>query len=313
MAIQEHSPVMVKEVVRALNMQDGGTYVDATFGRGGHTKAILDSLNTKGRVLAIDRDPESCYAARKLFPGEDRLTVVQRPFSDLSKILDELNLIECVIGIVIDLGVCSPQVDEARRGFSFLRHGPLDMRMNQSVGESAADWLDRVEEKELYLVLRKLGEERFAGRIARQIVRRRKVIPIRTTEALSNLVADVVPTRERGKHPATRSFQAIRMHINRELDELEAVLPQALNVLVAGGRLVVISFHSLEDRLVKLFMRDAASGDNYPPDLPITQDLVRPILKIVGKPLRPTAHEINANPRSRSAILRSAEKLETTI
>jgi 16S rRNA (cytosine1402-N4)-methyltransferase len=311
-AIQQHTPVMAREVVRALNIRDGGTYVDATFGRGGHTRAILDCLSSKGRVLAIDRDPDSCSAAYKLFPAETRLTVLHHPFSNLSQVLHEFNLNHSVIGIVIDLGVSSTQLDQPKRGFSFLRHGPLDMRMDPTIGETAADWLDRVEEKDLYHVLRELGEERFAGRIARQVIRQRKMMPIRTTEMLSNLVTDVVPTRERGKHPATRSFQAIRMHINQELDELESLLPQALDGLAAGGRLIVISFHSLEDRLVKLFMRKGASGDSYPPDLPITHDLIRPTLKIIGKPLRPTAQEVTANPRSRSAILRVAEKLEFT-
>ena len=193
-----------------------------------------------------------------------------------------------------------------------MRDGPLDMRMDPSSGETAADWLGRVEEKELYRVLRELGEERFARRIARQLIRQRKVTPIRSTEALSKLVSDVVPTRERGKHPATRSFQAIRMHINHELEELKAVLPQAINALRVGGRLVVISFHSLEDRLVKLLMRDAANGDIYPPDVPITQDLIRPVLRIVGKPVRPMIEEVSANPRARSAILRVAEKIEAT-
>ena len=310
MAIQEHTPVMVREVVRALNIKDGGIYIDATFGRGGHTRAILDQLDSTGRVVAIDRDPESCHSAQELFPEESRLTVAQRPFSDLSKILDEYKLSQSVIGILIDLGVCSTQLDESSRGFSFLRQGPLDMRMDPSSGETAADWLGRDEEKELYRVLRDLGEERFARRIAGQVIRQRKVAPIRSTEALSKLVSDVVPTRERGKHPATRSFQAIRMHINRELEELKAVLPQAINALMVGGRLAVISFHSLEDRLVKLFMRDAANGDIYPPDVPITQDLIRPVLRIVGKPVRPMVEEVSANPRARSAILRVAEKIE---
>lgn len=313
MEIQEHSPVMVREVLRALNIQAGGIYVDATFGRGGHTKAILDRLNSNGRVLAIDRDPESCTAARSSFPRENRLTVIHRQFSDLSNILDEFNLNKCVIGILIDLGLCSTQLDTARRGFSFLRPGPLDMRMDTSVGETAADWLARVEEKELYRVLRELGEERFARRIAHQVVKQRKSMPIRNTEALSKLVTDVVPTRERRKHPATRSFQAIRMHLNRELEELKRVLPQATNGLMEGGRLVVISFHSLEDRLVKLFMRDAANGDIFPPDLPITQDHISPVLRLVSKPVRPTTQEITTNPRSRSAVLRVAEKIESTL
>jgi 16S rRNA (cytosine1402-N4)-methyltransferase len=301
---------MAGEVMQALNVQDSGTYVDATFGRGGHTRAILERLGPEGRVLAIDRDPDSCAASRDLFPLETRLTVVHAPFSDLSKILHARNLLQHVIGIVLDLGVSSTQLDQPQRGFSFSRSGPLDMRMDPTHGETAAEWLARVEEKDLYQVLSELGEERFARRIARQIVQQREVTSIRTTEALSKLVADVVPTRERSKHPATRSFQAIRIYINRELDELKSVLPQAVDALVAQGRLVVISFHSLEDRLVKRFIHKAASGDIYPPDLPVTHDHIRPILKKVGKPLRPTANEVTVNNRSRSAILRTAEKLD---
>ena len=310
--MQEHSPVMVGEVMQALNVQDSGTYVDATFGRGGHTRAILECLGPEGRVLAIDRDPEACAASRNLFPTETRLTVVHAPFSDLSKILHARNLAQRVIGIVLDLGVSSTQLDQPQRGFSFSRPGPLDMRMDPTSGETAAEWLARVGEKDLYHVLRELGEERFARRIARQVVQQREETSICTTTTLSKLVADVIPTREQSKHPATRSFQAIRMHVNRELDELESVLPQAVDALIARGRLVVISFHSLEDRLVKRFMRKAASGDSYPPDLPVTYDRLRPTLRKVGKPLRPTISEVAVNARSRSAILRTAEKLDLT-
>ena len=303
---------MVGEVMQALNVQDSGTYVDATFGRGGHTRAILECLGPEGRVLAIDRDPEACAASRNLFPAETRLTVVHAPFSDLSKILHARNLAQRVIGIVLDLGVSSTQLDQPQRGFSFSRPGPLDMRMDPTSGETAAEWLARVGEKDLYQVLRELGEERFARRIARQVVQQREETSICTTTTLSKLVADVIPTRERSKHPATRSFQAIRMHVNRELDELESVLPQAVDALIARGRLVVISFHSLEDRLVKRFMRNGASGDSYPPDLPVTYDRLRPTLRKVGKPLRPTISEVAVNARSRSAILRTAEKLDLT-
>jgi 16S rRNA (cytosine1402-N4)-methyltransferase len=303
---------MVGEVMQALNVQDSGTYVDATFGRGGHTRAILECLGPEGRVLAIDRDPEACAASRNLFPAETRLTVVHAPFSDLSKILYARNLAQHVIGIVLDLGVSSTQLDQPQRGFSFSRPGPLDMRMDPTHGETAAEWLARVGEKDLYHVLRELGEERFARRIARQVVQQREETSICTTTMLSKLVADVIPTRERSKHPATRSFQAIRMRVNRELDELESVLPQAVDALTARGRLVVISFHSLEDRLVKRFIRKAASGDSYPPDLPVTHDRLRPTLRKVGKPLRPTISEVAVNARSRSAILRTAEKLDLT-
>ncbi len=303
---------MVGEVMQALNVQDSGTYVDATFGRGGHTRAILECLGPEGRVLAIDRDPEACAASRNLFPAETRLTVVHAPFSDLSKILHARNLAQRVIGIVLDLGVSSTQLDQPQRGFSFSRPGPLDMRMDPTSGETAAEWLARVGEKDLYHVLRELGEERFARRIARQVVQQREETSICTTTTLSKLVADVIPTRERSKHPATRSFQAIRIHVNRELDELESVLPQAVDALIARGRLVVISFHSLEDRLVKRFMRKAASGDSYPPDLPVTHDRLRPTLRKVGKPLRPKISVVAFNVRSRSAILSTSEKIYLT-
>jgi 16S rRNA (cytosine1402-N4)-methyltransferase len=270
----------------------------------------LERLGPDGRILAIDRDPESCRVARDFFAGESRLTVVQSVFSDLSKILDARNLSHRITGIVFDLGVCSAQLDYAQRGFSFARSGPLDMRMDPTCGESAAEWLARVEEKDLYRVLRELGEERFARRIAHKLVKERSLVPVHSTSKLAQLVEDAVPTRERGKHPATRSFQAIRMHVNSELAELESVLPQTLHALSSRGRLVVISFHSLEDRVVKRFMRSGASGDDYPPDLPITEDQLCPTLKIIGKPLRPSAQEIAINPRSRSGILRVAERLE---
>ena len=308
--MQEHFPVMAGEVVHSLNIKEGGTYVEATFGRGGHTRAILERLGPEGRVLSIDRDHEACEVARKIFKSEPRFTIVHAPFSDLSRILDSRNLSKKVIGIVIDLGVSSAQLDQPRRGFSFTTLGPLDMRMDLTQGEPAADWLARVEEQDLYRTLRDLGEERFARRIARRIVQRREETPIRTTTALAKLVTEIIPTREQGKNPATRSFQAIRMRVNRELDELASVLPQAVDALIGRGRLVVISFHSLEDRLVKRFMRTAAIGDIYPPDLPVTHDCMKPILRIVEQPLRPTSREVFANPRSRSAILRVAEKIE---
>ena len=301
---------MAGEAMQALNIQNSGTYVDVTFGRGGHTRAILERLGPEGRILAIDRDPESCRVARDLFAGDSRLTVVHAVFSDLSKILDTQSLSHRITGIIFDLGVCSTQLDRAQRGFSFSRSGPLDMRMDPTCGESAREWLARVQEGDLYRILRELGEERFARRIARKLVTERSLVPNHSTLDLAELIADAVPTRERSKHPATRSFQAIRMHINSELIELESALPQALDALSAQGRLVVISSHSLEDRAVKRSMRQAASGDVYPPDLPITHDRIRPTLKIIGKPLRPSTQEITNNPRSRSAILRAAEKLE---
>ncbi|MBO67191.1 MAG: 16S rRNA (cytosine(1402)-N(4))-methyltransferase [Acidiferrobacteraceae bacterium] len=303
---------MLGEVMQALKIKEDGTYVDATFGRGGHTRAILDRLGPDGRVLAIDRDPDACTAAHSLFKGEKRLTVVHARFSDLSKIICRQSLRDKILGIVFDLGVSSAQLDRSHRGFSFLRGGPLDMRMDSTSGETAAEWLAHVDENDLYRVLRDFGEERFARRIARKVVQDRRQLPINTTSVLASLVAEAIPTRERNKHPATRSFQAIRIHINQELEELKAVLPQAIEMLTPQGRLAVLSFHSLEDRIVKDFIRYSVKGDQYPPDLPITKDQLHPILRIVGKPLRPTIDEVDINPRCRSAILRIAEKLDLT-
>lgn len=312
MPVSGHEPVMTREVVQALNVRTDGTYVDATYGRGGHTRAILSQLGPAGRVLAIDRDPEAGRYAQRMSETESRLTFVQSPFSELSKIVSSHGLVYRVTGLVLDLGVSSPQLDSHQRGFSFKGDGPLDMRMNPEVGADAADWLNSATEEQLCRCLRELGEERFARRIARAVVAVRDSRPLTRTTELAEIVVRAVPTREPGKHPATRTFQAIRMHVNEELDQLKSVLPQALHVLEAGGRLAVISFHSLEDRIVKQFMRQAATGDHYPPDLPVTQDQIRPELKVLTKPLRPGTAEREANPRARSAVLRVAEKTMET-
>ena len=307
-----HAPVMTAEVVEALNPKSDGIFVDATFGRGGHTRAILDRLDHQGRVVAIDRDPTACTVAREWATSESRLTVIQAPFSELSFALTNAGVACRVTGIVLDLGVSSPQLDDAERGFSFMRNGPLDMRMDPSVGISARQWLSDVGENDFARILRTLGEERYARRIARGLITARENRPLTTTAELAQLVSDCVPTREPGKHPATRTFQAVRMHINQELEQLDAVLPQALDMLEPTGRLVVISFHSLEDRRVKHFLREAAQGDPFPPDLPVTHDRLRPTLARLYKPTRPSAHEIEINPRARSAILRCAEKSQGT-
>jgi 16S rRNA (cytosine1402-N4)-methyltransferase len=304
---REHEPVLCEEAVAALNIQASGIYVDATFGRGGHARAILKRLGSDGRLLALDRDPQAVAAARQQFAEETRLAMLHGPFSTLGRAVDERGWRGRVNGILFDLGVSSPQLDDPARGFSFRTEGPLDMRMDTTRGESAADWLSRAEEREIADVLHELGEERFARRIARAIVRVRAETPILTTKQLAEVVAAAVPTRERSKDPATRSFQAIRLHVNRELDELRATLPQAMEALAPRGRLVVISFHSLEDRIVKQFMRAQQKGKELPPDLPVRHAEIQPRLNVIGKALRASADEVKRNPRARSAVLRVAE------
>lgn len=294
----------------ALNIRAEGIYVDATFGRGGHSRAVLARLGAAGRLLAIDRDPQAVSAAQQEFGADPRVTIARRPFSMLGETIAERGWQKRVNGILFDLGVSSPQLDAAERGFSFLREGPLDMRMDPSRGESAADWLQRAAENEIAEVLHTLGEERYARRIARAIVRARAETPLATTRQLAALIATAVPSRERGKDPATRSFQAIRLHVNRELDELRAALPQAIEALAPGGRLAVISFHSLEDRIVKQFLRREARGEELPPDLPVRHADIPVRVRIVGKAIRPGEAEVRRNPRARSAVLRVAEIAE---
>jgi 16S rRNA (cytosine1402-N4)-methyltransferase len=314
MSADGHAPVLASEVVEGLKVQADGFYVDATFGRGGHTRMVLQCLGSAGRVLAIDRDPQAVAAGRSTFADDSRLVIVHAPFSQLRDVLnyDVQNFDGSqrpLLGIVFDLGVSSPQLDDPGRGFSFRRDGPLDMRMDPSAGISAARWLAGVDEAELASVLRRLGEERFARRIARAVVAARVQTPLQRTGQLADLVAAAVPTREPGRHPATRTFQAIRIYLNRELDELRAVLPDAMHCLAPGGRLVVISFHSLEDRIVKRFIRDHVRGDPYPPDLPVRADQLSPLLRAVAGPVRPGRAEIEHNPRARSAVLRVAERI----
>jgi 16S rRNA (cytosine1402-N4)-methyltransferase len=307
---REHAPVLRDEAVTALNVRADGIYVDATFGRGGHTRAILEQLGADGQMLALDRDPQAVASAKQQFANEARLTMVHGPFSMLGRAVDERGWRGRVNGILFDLGVSSPQLDDPARGFSFRNDGPLDMRMDTTRGESAADWLNRAEEQEIIDVLFQLGEERYARRIARAILRNREQTPITTTKLLAEIIAGAVPTRERRQDPATRSFQAIRLHINRELDELREALPQALEALAPRGRLVVISFHSLEDRIVKQFMRTQEKGRELPPDLPVRHVEIQSRLKVIGKPVRASDDEVRRNPRARSAVLRIAEKPE---
>ncbi len=293
----------------ALKPRRGGVYVDCTFGRGGHTLALLQRIGPEGRVVAIDRDPEAIVVGQEMAAREKGLSVLQGSFAQLGSLVRAEGVAEKVDGVLFDLGVSSPQVDAAARGFSFRLDGPLDMRMDPSRGPSAADWLNRARPEEIAKVLKEYGEERYARRIARAIVQARAQRAITRTLELAEIIGRANPTRERDKHPATRSFQAIRIYVNRELEEIQVALDQVIDLLAVGGRLAVISFHSLEDRLVKRFMRSHARGDEYPRDLPVPQSALRPRLKLIGKPVQPTDAEVASNPRARSAVLRVAEKL----
>ena len=307
--MEAHTPVLLDEVLAGLSVKADGRYCDATFGRGGHTAAILGQLGPAGRLCAIDRDPDAIAAGRERFAAEPRLTLVRGAFGQLEERVRAAGWEGELQGVLLDLGVSSPQLDEAGRGFSFMQDGPLDMRMDNESGLSAAQWLARAGEREIADVLFKLGEEKFSRRIARAIVAVRAATPIGTTRQLADIVAAAVPTREPGKHPATRTFQAIRIHVNRELEQVEAALPQAVNLLAPGGRLCVISFHSLEDRLVKRFMRREAQGDPIYAELPDVPPHARPRLQLIGGAVMPGDAEIARNPRARSAVLRVAERI----
>ncbi len=302
-----HVTVLLDEAVKALAIKADGTYVDATFGRGGHSRRILSELNEKGRVVALDRDPQAIAAGAAI--DDSRFMLVHRAFGELAEAASEAG-VGGVDGVLFDVGVSSPQIDDGERGFSFRYDAPLDMRMDTTQGETAAEWLARAEIRDITEVIRNYGEERFAFQIAKKVVAARLEQPIVTTGQFAALVREAVRTREPGQDPATRSFQALRIHINQELRQLEVALPQALGLLKPGGRLVVISFHSLEDRIVKNFMRDQSTADALPKGLPLRADqLPKPKLRLVGKAMKPSAAEIDANPRARSAVMRVAEKL----
>ena len=306
-AQDSHQTVLLEEAIDALAIRADGAYVDATFGRGGHSRLILDRLGPRGRLVAFDKDPEAVAVATRI--SDARFSVVHASFAELAGVLDRLGL-EGVDGVLLDLGVSSPQLDDAARGFSFRRGGPLDMRMDTSRGQTAAQWLETASEAEIREVIRDYGEERFAKQIAKAIVAARQRGPVVTTGQLADIVGAAVRTREKNKDPATRTFQAVRIYLNQELAHLSLALPQILDLLTPGGRLVVISFHSLEDRIVKRFMRDAARAD-VPIRLPLREsELPQPRLRLIGKPVRPSAEEIAANPRARSATLRVAERTE---
>jgi len=309
-----HRAVLLEEAIAALAIGQGarrdGVYVDATFGRGGHSRAILAALGPAGRLIALDRDPEAVAAARAI--DDPRFSITHAPFSELARVLDAQGAAS-VQGVLADLGVSSPQIDDPARGFSFRAPGPLDMRMDPGRGPSAADWLATATEQQMREAIGDYGEERFAKQVAKAIVAARAREPIRRTEQLAAVVAAAVRTREVGQDPATRTFQALRILVNRELEEVALMLPQALARLAAGGRLAVISFHSLEDRLVKRFLK-ACSSDRLPRDLPIrARDLPQAPLRIVGKARRASAAEVAANPRARSATLRVAERSEAAL
>ncbi|MGD8782961.1 MAG: 16S rRNA (cytosine(1402)-N(4))-methyltransferase RsmH [Thioalkalispiraceae bacterium] len=305
----EHETVLLNEAIDALRIKPEGVYVDGTYGRGGHSQMILEQLSESGRLLVMDKDPDAIAEARQRFQDDPRTYIYSGSFANISDALDETSWNQPADGILLDLGVSSPQLDDAERGFSFRRDGPLDMRMDPEQGLSAAEWLAQVKEDELVSVLFEYGEERYARRIARAILREREKLAITRTQQLASIVAQAVPTREKGKDPATRTFQAIRIEINHELDDLKTCLAASVDSLKKGGRLVVISFHSLEDRIVKRFMREQSRGKQYPHDLPIRHVEMNAHLKLIGKAIKASKNEVQFNPRARSAIMRVAEKL----
>ena len=305
-----HRPVLLDEAVAALAIKPDGVYLDGTFGRGGHSAAILAQLGPQGRLLAMDQDPQAIAVAQQRFAEDARFQIVQRNFEALEDYVVEQGLLHKVDGVLLDIGVSSPQLDDASRGFSFLKPGPLDMRMNPQAGQSAAEWLAQVDEYDLVTVLMHMGEEKFARRIAHAIVQYRQQAEINDTVQLANIIAEAIPVRDKKKHPATKSFQAIRIFINRELEVLEHALKAAVNVLSVGGRLAVISFHSLEDRMVKRFFRDISRGPQLPKDIPImSKDLQQPY-RVVGKAIKPGQQELQQNPRARSSVLRVLERIK---
>jgi len=304
-----HVPVLLNEALDALDVRADGFYIDGTFGRGGHSAGILERLGANGRLLCFDKDREAVSTARSRFGDDPRFSVEHGSFAEIADVVESRGWERRVDGLLLDLGVSSPQLDDPSRGFSFQHDGPLDMRMNCESGHSAADWLAAAEESEIANVIYEYGEERFARRIARQIVNERRHRDISRTAELAEVVARACPVKERHKHPATRTFQAIRIFINRELDDLRDCLEQSLDILAQGARLVVISFHSLEDRIVKRFMREAAKGPQLPKGLPVPHREVQGRLRLVGKAIRASNAELAANPRARSAVLRVAEVL----
>ena len=303
-----HQTVLLREAVDALVTTPGGFYVDGTFGRGGHSRYLLECLDDGGRLLGVDKDPLACAAAQELAESEPRFELFHGSFAQLPHQLRGMG-IDAVDGILLDLGMSSPQLDDGERGFSFMQDGPLDMRMDTSRGETAAQWLSYAKESDIAAVLKEYGEERFARRIAGAIVAARDESPIISTGHLAKIVSEANPRWEKHKHPATRAFQGIRIKVNRELEDLQDLLHGALDLLRVGGRLVVISFHSLEDRLVKRYMRDMSRGEKFPVGLPIPDSALNRRMKLVGKAVKASDEEVAGNVRARSAIMRVAEKI----
>lgn len=304
-----HITVLLHEAVGGLAIRPDGIYIDGTFGRGGHSRLILSQLGPQGRLIAIDRDPQAIAEAATI--DDPRFQIVHGPFSNVQQYVEELGLTGKIDGFLLDLGVSSPQLDDAERGFSFMRDGPLDMRMDPSCGFSAAEWLQKAEAEDIAWVLKTFGEERFAKRIARAIVERNQSEPMTRTRELAELVAAASPVKEKHKHPATRTFQAIRIYINSELEEIERALDASLTILAPGGRLSVISFHSLEDRIVKRFIRRQSKGPEIPDGLPLTEAQLAGGKKMltIGKAIKPSEEEIEQNARSRSSVLRVSERM----
>lgn len=305
----QHVTVLLQEAVDALVTNPAGFYVDGTFGRGGHSGLVLEHLSSEGRLLGIDKDLAAIAVANERFAQDSRFEIAHGSFAELADLVEARAMVGRVDGVLLDLGVSSPQLDEAERGFSFQNDGPLDMRMDQSRGQSAADWVNTADEEDIAYVLKEFGEERFAKRMARAIVTERQVRPFSRTKHLAEVIKEANPAWEKGKHPATRAFQAIRIHMNNELTDLDAVLEQALKVLAIGGRLVVISFHSLEDRVVKRFIRRQELGDPIPRGLPVRDEQLNKRMRSCGKAVKASDNEVDANIRSRSAIMRVAEKI----
>lgn len=307
-----HETVLLNEAVEALAIKKEGVYIDATFGRGGHSAEILKQLGSKGRLLLIDKDPHAIAHAKEVYKDDERVLIWQGSFKDFPDALREAG-VEKSDGLLLDLGVSSPQLDDASRGFSFKRDGKLDMRMNPEIGESAAEWIGKASEEEIANVIYLYGEERFSRRIAKNIVEKRVITPIRTTLELAEIIASSIPKKiqrkEPGKHPATRSFQAIRIYINRELEDLNDCLSYSKEFLAPKGRIVVISFHSLEDRIVKRFLKSQSSTPQVPRGLPVLQeDMAKPAFQTIGKAIKPSRGEVQVNVRSRSAIMRIGER-----
>jgi len=306
-----HITVLLNEALEGLSLKSDGIYIDATFGRGGHSRHLLSQLGPQGKLYAIDRDPTAIAVARELELEDSRFKILPGPFSGLANYVEELGLTGQIDGVLMDLGVSSPQLDDAERGFSFMREGPLDMRMDPTSGRSVAQWLAQAEVDEISQVIKKFGEENWAVHIARAIVKDRVDAPFETTKQLADFIARVVPVKDKNKHPATRTFQAFRIYINSELEEVEQALLASIDVLKSGGRLSVISFHSLEDRIVKRFIRKQSKGDDVPFGIPMTEEELNKsrTYKAMSKAIKPSKDEIEQNPRSRSSVLRIAQRL----